>query len=87
MLPRSAPVLVGGRIGLRVLQELLPLDARAVEDGNHAHGLLLGRLPVVCPGQVGDVGVARAVDHAVGVDGSTAGFTLGQYALQQANIV
>ncbi len=74
LLPGAGPVPVRRRVPLRVLQEPRPLHPRAVEHGRHAHHLRPRRLAVLGARQVGHVRVARAVDDALGEDGSPSRF-------------
>ena len=39
LVPGAAPVLVGGRVGLGVLDEVLPVDTGAVQHSRHPHRL------------------------------------------------
>ena len=82
LLPGAAPVGVGGRLLLGVLQKALFIDARGVEHRGHAQHLVLGRHAVTGTGQVGDVGVPRAVNDALGQHHLAARFALGDDALQ-----
>mmetsp|Transcript_90773 Transcript_90773/g.265709 ORF Transcript_90773/g.265709 Transcript_90773/m.265709 type:complete len:285 (+) Transcript_90773:377-1231(+) len=72
LLPEATPVLVRPWIVLGVLQEAALVHTRAVEDGGCTKGLLLGADRVSGTSEVGDVGIARAVDHALSEDGQPA---------------
>jgi len=68
LIPRLAPVLVRGEVGVNVLQELVLLNAHHVENGSQAHGVLALELRVPGATARGDVRVSAAVNHALGSD-------------------
>mmetsp|Transcript_7991 Transcript_7991/g.23612 ORF Transcript_7991/g.23612 Transcript_7991/m.23612 type:complete len:291 (+) Transcript_7991:868-1740(+) len=61
----TRPRLVRGGVCLGVVDEGLLVDAAAREDGAHAHPLAPVALGAARAGEIGNVGVARAVDDAL----------------------